>query len=410
MNIRRWIVLGFFCALLPACWQAVETVYDREDFYLPVTADIVSISDKYGPLGIYKINSNNQYVPLYKEVDGLAFENDFRTANLSLVPIDRVLTVIGDTSRWAQKRIFSSEIFPDTERYLLITVASRDKSVGQGLTASYVEGDVFARCNGALHQGSPQYDTFIKSHANSALNDRQRKIAVALAASQDIRLAHKNGGLKCQTYSIGTHQGAALVSLIQSIKAGDKKRAIAEESARAQRRTTAAKQAEQNAQENGQIYNPDGHYIVSRGGVLRLKKGQDRNYQPSYNAYLEIDNGGYPRPYRPGDLVGRAGLYRDTQQINFSNYTFTSQRRCAQFTDPYWNGQMQATAPGVWVTTDTYPPGRAYDGNICVAYEVRVNSCARVRCSARLRNAPANGTTYLVQSRQKAFDLFKTLK
>lgn len=94
--------------------------------------------------------------------------------------------------------------------------------------------------------------------------------------------------------------------------------------------------------------------------------------------------------------MGRAVLYRDTQQFNYSNYTFTSQRRCAEFTDPYWAGQMKPKAGGMWVVSDTFPSNRAYNGKACAAYSVRVNSCTRVRCAGTIDSAPDNGTTYLV--------------
>jgi hypothetical protein len=404
------IVVIVCCFALAGCWQATTTVYESSDFYLPVSADIVAIEDQYGPVGIYKINANNQYVPLFREPKSRKPEKDFRDANLGLVPIDRMLKVFGDRSKWREDRIFSSEIFPETQRLLMITAASRDKGVGQALTISYVEGKVFARCSGAIYDGSAEHGAFMKAHANTELSDGIRKITVTLAATRDITLAKKKGSLSCQRYAITVHPQAALPTLVQSIKTGDRRRTIARERDNAQRKIAAAREAELSAREDGTVYNPDGYYMVSRGAILRLKKGKDRNYRPSYNAYLEVDNGGYPRPYRPGDLVGNAALYRDTQQFNFRNYTFTSRRRCAEFTDPYWAGQMESRTRGVWRLSSNFPSNRRYNGNTCVAYDVKVNSCARVRCSGRLKNVPNNGVTYLVDTKTKAVELFQKLK
>lgn len=397
--------------VLAGCWQATSAIYGPNDFHVPVDAPVVSINDAFGPLGIYSIDEQKQYVPLFREAKGMSLEREFRDANIALVPLDRILAFFQKGDVWVRRRDISKQLFPNSEKYLYLAISSRNTASAQALAVAYIEGDVLARCKGAIYDKSPKHSDFLKQLGSpTGAGALLQKVRVASLVFDEIMRAQKSGSLRCDEYRIKTHQTSEVRALSQEMRRGDARRAISGEQQRQQQKIVREREAEENASAAGKVYDPDGSYIVTAKSIVRLKRGSDRKYRPSYNFFIEANNGQFQRPYRLGDLVGRAKFYRDSQQFIYESYTFTPNKRCAEFTDAYWFGALELVEPGIWRISNTYPNERAYDGNACVAYEVRVNSCARVRCSGRLKTTQNAGSSYLVRGKSKATALYKQLK
>ena len=112
MIINR-VVLLISVFALAGCWQSEDRVYTAEDYFIPVQSEFVSISDDFGPLGIYEISSENQYRPVFREADPNSFEQKFRVLDIGLVPIDRMATYKEPLEDWQANRTFSNSIFED---------------------------------------------------------------------------------------------------------------------------------------------------------------------------------------------------------------------------------------------------------------------------------------------------------
>lgn len=401
------LVLAF---ALTGCWQAAVDIYSAEDFFVPFQGDIISLSDDYGPLGLYQVDAQNRYVPIYTDAPAISPESDYRSSRFGLVALDQALAWPTKRDSWRKDRSISSQEYPDEDKLLLIAVASTPGGVGQALTVATLSGNTFSRCSRAIYDKSPQYNAFLKLQGNDGvISDVEKTYATVLVHNEIIR-ARKQGVFRCTELAVKTHPRSAKAKLIQAAKSGDGRREIARQHERDERELAAARKAERSAKEQNSVYDPDGYYLVTPGGLTRLKRGKDRNYRATYDAYLEVNSGQFPRPFRQGDLVGRASLYRDTQQFSYRPYTFTSNRRCGSFTDAFYFGQFTPVEDGVWKESYQWPADRQQSDNACIAYEVRVNSCARVYCSVRLKNAPRTGARYLVEERKKAYALLDQLR
>ena len=81
-QIRSRVILLISVFALAGCWQSEDRIYMAEDYFIPVQSELVSISDEFGPLGIYEINSENQYRPVFRDAESNSFEQKFRVFNI----------------------------------------------------------------------------------------------------------------------------------------------------------------------------------------------------------------------------------------------------------------------------------------------------------------------------------------
>ena len=80
--IMSRVILLISAFALAGCWQSEDRIYMAEDYFIPVKSELVSISDEFGPLGIYEINSENQYRPVFRDAEPNSFEQKFRVFNI----------------------------------------------------------------------------------------------------------------------------------------------------------------------------------------------------------------------------------------------------------------------------------------------------------------------------------------
>lgn len=208
--------------LLGGCWQSETNIYQAEDYHLPVEAELISISDGFGPLGLYSVNEENQYTPIYKTASPNSPEQMFRTFDIGFVPIDRMATYRDPHEDWETNPRFSNAIFQDDETRLYVTTAEQDQEQGQLVFASYIKSDVFGICSMLLQDGKGLHAEF-NEFASMRAPERQmvRKTGIATLVLSEATEAKNRGELECDQYKIKAHESLERSSLFERAQRGD---------------------------------------------------------------------------------------------------------------------------------------------------------------------------------------------
>lgn len=243
MNLVRIISL---CALLmlSGCWQSDDKIYGAEDYFVPAQGDLVTVSDAHGPLGLYAISDQNQYIPVYTEAETDSFEQTFRSFNIGFVPIDRMATYKEPHEDWRESRTFSRSIFEDEETRLFISTLEQDEQPGQLIFASFVRGDVLGICSTLLQQGKGLHDEFSQfASMREPEHAFTRKAGIAMLVFAEATEAKGHSGLQCDEYKIKAHPKDERAQLFEAARMGDVLRAARTEELAAEARSDAVELA-----------------------------------------------------------------------------------------------------------------------------------------------------------------------
>lgn len=247
MIINRVVFLISVFALA-GCWQSEDRIYTAEDYFIPVQSELVSISDDFGPLGIYEISSENQYRPVFREADPNSFEQKFRVLDIGLVPIDRMATYNEPREDWQANRTFSKSIFEDGDTTMFVSVAEQEGKAEQFLFASFVSNDVFGICSTLLQQGTGLHDEFLQfASMRTSEHAFTRKAGIAMLVLAEATEAKGHSELQCDEYKIKAHAMDERDQLFKAARMGDDLRAARTEELAAETRSDAVELAEARA-------------------------------------------------------------------------------------------------------------------------------------------------------------------
>lgn len=208
--------------MLSGCWQSEDKIYEVEDYFVPVQGDLVTVSDTHGPLGLYSISDQNQYVPVYTEAETNSLEQTFRSFNVGFVPIDRMATYKEPHEDWQTNPTLSRSIFEDEETRLFIATLEHDEQTGQVVVASFVREDVLGICPMVLQKGKSLHEEFLQfASMREPAQSFTRKAGIAVLALNEVSQAKQQDELSCNEYKIEVHQSRDRARLIESVKKGD---------------------------------------------------------------------------------------------------------------------------------------------------------------------------------------------
>ena len=246
--IMSRVILLISAFALAGCWQSEDRIYMAEDYFIPVKSELVSISDEFGPLGIYEINSENQYRPVFRDAEPNSFEQKFRVFNIGLVPIDRMATYKEPHEDWQANRNFSKSVFEDGDTTMFVSVAEQEGQAGQLLFASFVSNDVFGICSTLLQQGKGLHDEFSQFASMRASGHAfTRKAGIAMLVLAEATEAKGHSELECDEYKIKAHAKDERAQLFEAARAGDVLRTARTEELAAEARNEAVELAEARA-------------------------------------------------------------------------------------------------------------------------------------------------------------------
>lgn len=241
----RIFVLLFAVLSLSACWEAEEKIYDARDFYVPVTGEIISLTDGDSLIGLYRVTDQNQFTPIYTETSGQSNLQPFRKLDIGFVPIDRMAVFSEPNENWQQQRALSRSVFSDGDTLLFIAVASHEEQSGQYLFVSHIKGRALSLCPSLLKQGTHGHKNFLEAAAlRGPANALRRKTATATLVLSEIMAAHHDGGLSCDLYEFQVHPESERGSLLEAIRASDQRRGEKAEADAAVMRADAVAMAE----------------------------------------------------------------------------------------------------------------------------------------------------------------------
>lgn len=247
-QIRSRVTLLISVFALASCWQTEDRVYNAEDFFIPVQSELVSISDEFGPLGIYEISSENQYRPVFREAEPNSFEQKFRVLDIGLVPIDQMATYKEPRENWQANRTFSKSIFGDGDTTMFVSVAEQEGRADQFLFASFVSNDVFGICSTLLQQGTGLHDEFLQfASMRTSAHAFTRKAGIAMLVLAEATEAKGQSELQCDEYRIKAHAKDERDQLFKAARMGDDLRAARTEELAAETRNDAVELAEARA-------------------------------------------------------------------------------------------------------------------------------------------------------------------
>lgn len=215
----RSLVLLVACCAVAGCWESKRPIFDHADYHLRDKHEVITISDRYGPLGLHATNSENQYVPLFTEAKPNTTEFPFRKFRIGMVPVDRMLDDAQLKSQAADSR-HSRALLPDTEALLYVLVLEADEVDGQAFALGFVEGEQLSICPDVLQISTPLHDRFKAFvQAGGAAADKKRGVTNLIL--ERAKAAQQQGKLECQDYRIETHKGDDFVPILKAIERGD---------------------------------------------------------------------------------------------------------------------------------------------------------------------------------------------
>ncbi len=291
MTVVRVISL-FTLLMLSGCWQAEDKIYEKEDYFLPVKGELITISDAHGPLGLYSISDQNQYIPAYREAETNSPEQTFRVFNMGFVPIDRMATYKEPNEDWEANPTFSRSIFEDEETRLFISTLEQEEQPGQLIFASFVRGDVLGVCSTLLQQGKSLHDEFTQFASMRASEHAfTRKAGIAMLVLAEATEAKGHSGLQCDEYQIKTHAQSERAQLIEAARTGDVLRAAQTEELAAETRNEAVELAEARAAQQAAQNDTTPKKTDSSPAEQRAILQQELSdlYRESYDINVQID-------------------------------------------------------------------------------------------------------------------------
>lgn len=218
----KQLIVGLAALTLSACWQSENEIYDASDYFPPVAGDLVTISDAHGPLGLYSINEQNQYVPVYTEAEPNSVEQPFRLQRFGFVPVDRMASYQEPNEAWQARPTLSRSVFPDKDTLIYVAIAEHEEEPGQTVLTTLLDGDVISVCSMLLQEGKGEHKNFAEL---AAMQGPQyafaRKSGIAMLVLVEITNAKQKGELDCDRYNIASHSQSALGSLRESLERGD---------------------------------------------------------------------------------------------------------------------------------------------------------------------------------------------
>lgn len=219
------ILLVLSVLAIAGCWQSEDNIYNADDYFLPVQGDLVTISDEFGPLGVYSINSENQYVPVFKEAEKNSFEQKFRMFDIGFIPVDRMAAYKKPREDWRANHTFSRSIFQDEETLLFISTLQQAEQPGQLLLTSFVSNDVIGICSTLLQEGKGLHEEFSEFASIHAPEQAfTRKAGIAMLVLNEVTEAKRRGELECDEYKIETHSHGDQDELFEAVTRGDAQR------------------------------------------------------------------------------------------------------------------------------------------------------------------------------------------
>ena len=208
---------------LAGCWESKQKIYDGSDFYHRNSGELITISDRYGPLGLHFAGAGNRYLPVYTKAKQGTREFPFRKFRIGMVPIDRALAT-DPSADWIAERKHSRTILKEGSANLMIFVMEADEVEGQGFAFGYVEGNKLSICPDVLQKGSAfhgQFKTFVE--ADGAPKNRKRGVANLIWYSSGV--AQQQDKLECSHYTIETRSEEEFEDILLAIDRGDALRA-----------------------------------------------------------------------------------------------------------------------------------------------------------------------------------------
>lgn len=291
---------------LASCWQTEDRVYKAEDFFIPIQSELVSLSDEFGPLGIYEISSENQYRPVFREAEPNSFEQKFRVLDIGLVPIDHMATYKEPRENWQANRTFSKSIFGDGDTTMFVSVAEQEGRADQFLFASFVSNDVFGICSTLLQQGTGLHDEFLQfASMRASAHASTRKAGIAMLVLAEAAEAKGQSELQCDEYKIKAHAKDERAQLFKATRMGDDLRAARAEELAAETRNDAVELADARAARQAfqEDTTPEEKDLSPPEQRAILKKELSDLHREAYDINSVIDRA------RWGTLEGVGGKY-----------------------------------------------------------------------------------------------------
>jgi|TARA_R100000306_G_C4381617_1_gene145094 hypothetical protein len=422
IKIVKALMVIFGSITLTACWDLARFQLDESDFDHPFSGTYFSVSDEFGPIGVYR-KDGNWLVPEHHvdPVEKNRTQKKFEASQFAVVFIDKLAPSVSRFSlnSHVSSRQYSDRYSQDRNKKLVILVGQEYAGSGpksQYIMPALINGDSISQCNGygvfSMAPSGPGHDDYVKFVDVLFREDMvpaARTRAIFKAVIKNMMGAVQDDRMKCgeQAYKVSEISRAQVrvtVAGIVPAKAA-RKAGLAARQANMERDRLAKQEAE-GAQTL--LKELSGYYLVNKIGIARFESGGYRGGVKSYN--LNVVEG---HPAAPGGHMARTRFFADTQQLEYQSYAALRNGSCAEYTDPYWSASFKYSeweAPGVWYEGSQDSPNRQRNGNACVAYEVAIGSCRRVRCSLRQRNQPYLGSVYIVQDYDKALALYGRLQ
>ncbi|MEE4211873.1 MAG: hypothetical protein V2I43_21715 [Parvularcula sp.] len=221
--MMRPYMLLVACVALVGCWESEQKIYDSSDFYHRKSGELITISDRYGPLGLHFAGAGNRYLPVYTKAKQGTPEFLFRRFRIGMIPIDRALAT-NRSADWIAEREHSRTILKDGNAHLFILVLEADEVEGQGFAFGYAEGNKLSICPEVLQKGSVFHDrfkTFVL--ADGAPENKKRGVANLIWYSSGV--AKRQGKLDCSHYTVASRSEEDFEEILQAIDRGDALRA-----------------------------------------------------------------------------------------------------------------------------------------------------------------------------------------
>lgn len=414
--------------MLAACWDLGSFELDEAEFDQPFDGVYFSVSDEFGPIGVYR-RDGNWFVPQHR-VDPSEVnrpQKKFEASQFAIVFIDKFAPppnrfALSSVPAWRQ---YSHRFSSDHDKKLAILVGQEERthsgSGGQYIVPVLIDGAAISRCAGyGVFSTSPSgpgygdYANLVDALLVEDITAEARTRAIFEAAIQNMMSAVEMDRMECdgniyQVEEISNAEVRPAAAQIVPAKAARLADKTAQDTDRAAREAEAKRARLAELESDGvqiRLEDLSGYFHVSKVGVARFDPA---GYRGGVRTYTLSVVRGHPNATARNGWMGRVRFVPDTQQYEYQAYAATRNGSCAEYTDPNWSARFEYSewdAPGVWYEGRQYAPLRQSNPNACMAYDVAIGSCRRVRCLLRVRNQPNLGSVYIVQDYDTALALY----
>ncbi len=427
----RSIILIIGPMMLAACWDLGSFELDEAEFDQPFDGNYFSVSDEFGPIGVYG-RDGNWFVPQHRvdPSEKSQPQKTFEVSRFAIVFIDKFAPppnrfALSSAPAWRQ---YSHKFSSDHDKRLAILVGQEPTSSGSGgqyIVPVLIHGAAISRCTGdgvfstsVSGPGYGDYANLVDALFDKAISAEARTHAIFEAAIQNMMSAVEEGWIECgediyQVEEILNDEVRTAVAKIVPAKEARVADRAARDAEFAARQAEAKRARLAKLEADGvqiRLEDLSGYFHVSKVGVARFDPAEYRGGVRAYT--LNVVRGHANATARNGRM-GRVQFFPDTQQYEYQAYAATRNGSCAEYTDPNWSARFEFSerdAPGVWYEGLQYAPSRQSNPNACMAYDVAIGSCRRVRCLLRARNQPDIGPVAVVRDAEKASALYDHLR